>query len=126
VLDQILLMLNPFMPFITEELYESMAVRPKDALLMAQSWPEYSSALWNEQAAREIGKVIRIITEIRSVRADMNVPAGAMIRLMVKDANAETAALMENHSEVIRRMARIESIEMVAQAPKGSLQTVLD
>jgi valyl-tRNA synthetase len=126
VLDQILLMLNPFMPFITEELYESMAVRPKDSLLMTQPWPEYPPSLWNERAAREIGKVIRIITEIRSVRADMNVPAGAMIRLMVKDANPETAALLERHSEIIRRMARIESIEIVTQAPKGSLQTVLD
>ena len=126
VLDQILHLLNPFMPYITEELYESMAVRPKDALLMGQQWPAYAPTLWNEQADAEVGKVIRIITEIRSVRQDMNVPAAAMIRLMVKDANADTTKMMEYYGEIIRRMARIESIEMVTAAPKGSLQTVLD
>lgn len=126
VLDQILLMLNPFMPFITEELYESIAVRPKDTLLMGQKWPEYPQTLWNEQASADINRIIRLITEIRSVRADMNVPPGAMVRLMVKDANAETSDMMTRYSEIIRRMARLESIEMTAQAPKGSIQTVLD
>lgn len=126
VLDQILHLLNPFMPFITEELYESMAVRPKDALLMLQSWPSYDESLKNTQADREIDKVIRMITEIRSVRQDMNVPAGAMIRLMVRDANPDTGKMLENYGEILRRMARIETIELVQEAPKGSIQTVLD
>jgi valyl-tRNA synthetase len=126
VLDQILHLLNPFMPYITEELYESMAVRPKDALLMLQKWPDFPQTLWNEKADKEIGKVIRMITEIRSVRADMNVPAGAMIRLMVKDASAETAKLLEVYGEILRRMARVENIELTTSVPKGSIQTILD
>lgn len=126
VLDQILHLLNPFMPYITEELYESMAVRPKDALLMLQQWPEYPETLWNEQADQEIGKIIRMITEIRSVRADMNVPAGAMIRLLVKDASPETAKMLETYGEILRRMARVENIELTTSVPKGSIQTILD
>ncbi len=126
VLDQILHLLNPFMPYITEELYESMAVRPKDALLMSQAWPEYPATLADAGADKAIGKVIRMITEIRSVRQDMNVPAGAMIRLMVKDANPETAKMLEQYGEILRRMARVENIELVTQAPVGSIQTVLD
>ncbi len=126
VLDQILLLLNPFMPYITEELYESMAVRPKDALLMGQKWPEYPAALADADAAKAIGKIIRTISEIRSVRADMNVPAGAMVRLMIKDAGPETVSMVDTYGEIIRRMARLESIEMTKEAPKGSIQTIMD
>lgn len=126
VLDQILLLLNPFMPYITEELYESMAVRPKDALLMGQKWPEYPAALADADAAKAIGKIIRTISEIRSVRADMNVPAGAMVRLMIKDAGPETVSMVDTYGEIIRRMARLESIEMTKDAPKGSIQTIMD
>ena len=126
VLDQILLLLNPFMPYITEELYESMAVRPKDSLLMGQQWPEYPASLANADAAKSIGKIIRTISEIRSVRADMNVPAGALVRLMIKDAGPETISMVDTYGEIIRRMARLESIEMTNDAPKGSIQTIMD
>jgi valyl-tRNA synthetase len=126
VLDQILLLLNPFMPYITEELYESMAVRPKDALLMGQKWPEYPASLADADAAKAIGKIIRTISEIRSVRADMNVPAGAMVRLMIKDAGPETISMVDTYGEIIRRMARLESIELTKDAPKGSIQTIMD
>ncbi len=82
VLDQILILLNPFMPFITEELYESIAVRPKDQLLMGQKWPEYDSKLYEAGCADEINWLIKMVTEIRSVRSDMNVPVAARVRLL--------------------------------------------
>ncbi|MEK7802274.1 MAG: class I tRNA ligase family protein, partial [Pseudomonadota bacterium] len=126
VLDQILLLLNPFMPFITEELYESIAVRPHGALLMGQTWPQYDEALYSEGAQAEIGWLTRIVTEIRSVRSDMNVPAAAKIKMMVKGANADTATRLQTYGDIIARMARIESIEMTDAAPKGSIQTIVD
>ncbi len=126
VLDQILLLLNPFMPFITEELYESIAVRPKGEFLMTQSWPQYDSKAYNENAAAEINWLIRAITEIRSVRSDMNVPPKAMIRLLVQGASTDTKARFAAYDEVLRRMARIENVEMTSEAPKGSIQTILD
>ena len=126
VLDQILLLLNPFMPFITEELYESIAVRQKGEFLMTQSWPDYAASLINAEASDEIGWLIRAITEIRSVRSDMNVPPKAQIRLLVEGAAEKSAARFKTHDEVLRRMARLEAIEMAAEAPKGSVQTVLD
>lgn len=125
VLDQILILLNPFMPFITEELYESIAVRPKDSLLMLQSWPEYVSS-GTAGANTDIAWLQALVTEIRSVRADMNVPAGSFIKLLVKDANAATQTRLKSFEEILRRMARIEGIELVSSAPKGSIQTVLD
>ncbi len=125
VLDQILVLLNPFMPFITEELYESMAVRPSGSLLMAESWPSYDAALVKKTAADDIAWLIRAISEIRSVRTDMNVPPKAFVRLMIKDADAITKERAQTYDEVLRRMARVESVEYVTAAPKGAIQTVV-
>ncbi len=126
VLDQILHLLNPFMPYITEELFASIAVRPHGALLMGQKWPQYDEALYAQAAQGEIGWLIKTITEIRSVRQDMNVPAAAKIKLLVKDASAETQARLKTYGEIIGRMARIESIDMTTVVPKGSIQSVVD
>lgn len=125
VLDQILVLLNPFMPFITEELYASIAVRPKDSLLMGQAWPTYAASLYEEGAASEIDWLIKMISEVRSVRSDMNVPASAKIAMLVKDASAETSARLKTYEEILCRMARLESVALTSEAPKGSIQTVV-
>lgn len=126
VLDQILTLLNPFMPFITEELYESIAVRPSGSLLMGQQWPSYAAGLYDTASLQEIDWLIRTITEIRSVRSDMNVPVAAKVKMLVKDASPVTQARMKTYFEILARMARIESIEMTSAVPKGSIQTVVD
>ncbi|MBL8642007.1 MAG: valine--tRNA ligase [Alphaproteobacteria bacterium] len=125
VLDQILILLNPFMPFITEELYESIAVRPKDQLLMGQKWPDYASDLYQAESAVEIEWLIKTITEIRSVRSDMNVPAAAKVRMLVKDASFITVEYLKKYDEILRRMARLESVEVSNDVPKGSIQTIV-
>jgi valyl-tRNA synthetase len=126
VLDQILLLLNPFMPFITEELYESMAVREKGTFLFTSKWPDYSSITARPDAERDLKWVLKFISDVRSVRADMNVPAGAKLDLMIKGANAESLARVKNYDEILRRMARLNSITETANVPQGSLQSVLD
>jgi valyl-tRNA synthetase len=72
--------------------------------------------------------LIKFITEIRSVRADMNVPAAAKIRLLVKDANAGTQASLKSYDDVLKRMARLETIELFSgqSVPAGSIQTVVN
>lgn len=125
VLDQILVLLNPFMPFITEELYESIAVRPKDQLLMGQKWPDYDAKLYQASSAEEINWLIKMVTEIRSVRSDMNVPVATKVRLLMKDASLTTVARLQTYDEILRRMARLESITVSNDVPKGSIQTVV-
>src|SRR5690606_29740264 len=120
VLQQVLILLNPFMPFITEELNEKL-LGSKEKLITTQ-WPDYNAS--DAAAAKEMDWLIRFISEIRSVRADMNVPAAAKIRLLVKGANAETQKRLGAYDEIIRRMARLESIEETKEAPKGSIQTI--
>ncbi|HEY8191198.1 MAG TPA: valine--tRNA ligase, partial [Alphaproteobacteria bacterium] len=127
VFDQILLLLNPFMPFITEELYEQSAARPKGKVLLTSEWPEYPDSMRDMKAMMEMVWMIRFISEIRSVRSDMNVPAGAKILLLVKDAGAETKDRLTRYDEIIRRMARLERIELTDKKPPGgSIQTVVD
>jgi len=126
VFEQILLLLNPFMPFITEDLYANMAPRASHDRLLTSSWPVYPEALYSEAANKEMDWMIRFISEIRSVRADMNVPAGAKIKLLVKDSSDVTKDRLQRYDEVIRRMARLEAIELVSTAPRGAIQTVLD
>lgn len=125
VLDQILILLNPFMPFITEELYESIAVRPKESLLMGQAWPTYDETLYQSSSADEIDWLIKMVTEIRSVRSDMNVPVAAKVRLLMKDASSVTVERLKTYDEILRRMARLESITVSNEVPKGSIQTVV-
>jgi valyl-tRNA synthetase len=100
--------------------------RTKDQRLISSSWPVYPDTLKNPAAMKEIDWMIRLISEIRSVRADMNVPAGAKIQLLVKGASADTRQRLERYDEIIRRMARLDTIGLSDTAPKGSLQTVLD
>ncbi len=127
VLDQVLTVLNPIMPFFTEELYKQMTARPKNTLLLTLEWPDYPAALDKPAAMDEMSWLARAISEIRSVRSDMNVPAGAKITLLVKDASAQTKQRLHTYDEILRRMARLEKVELIAAAaPKGSIQTVVD
>ncbi len=126
ILDQILTILNPIMPYITEELYASIAERKANDMLLTTKWPDYDAKMKNAAAADEIGWLIRCITEIRSVRADMNVPPKAMIKLLVKDASEKTRKRLADYEEILKRMGRIETVEHTKAAPKGSIQTVLD
>ena len=126
VFDQIMLILNPVMPFITEELYAAMGERAEGTRLMTSQWPAYGNELVDTAALSEMDWLTRTITEIRSVRADMNVPAGAKIRLLVKDASDQTQERLKTYDEILCRMARLESVETTADVAAGAIQTVVD
>ena len=118
--DEILKLLQPFMPFITEELW---AVTGRhDALLALDAWPSYMG-LSDDKAEAEIGWVIDLVTAIRSVRAEMNITAA--IPLVLAGASAETKARAERWSEFIKRLARVSDISSAAAPPQGSVQLVV-
>ena len=122
VLDQILLLLHPFMPFVTEELWQKTAVREK--FLIDAEWPAYKG-LGDTKADAEIEWVIRIISEVRSVRAEMNINAGAKIAAVIVGANGETRRLAASWEAEIMRLARLSSIAFEDAVPKASAQIVL-
>ncbi len=125
-LSQILILLNPFMPYITEELYAGFYKNGADDRLITGQWPEYGAEYSNDAAKNEMEWVQTIVGEIRSVRADMNVPAGAKIALLVKGASEQTQARINAHKEVICKMARLSDISLTDEIPSGAVQTIVE
>jgi valyl-tRNA synthetase len=123
-LDEILKLLHPFMPFITEELWAVTAEQgPKRSNLLALSpWPQLEG-LANEAAEAEIGWVIDLITAIRSMRAEMNITAP--IPLVLAGASNETQARAQRWAEFIQKLVRVSEISSAAAAPQGSVQLVV-
>jgi valyl-tRNA synthetase len=125
ILDEALKLLHPFMPFVTEELWAKLAgPSQRDTLLLLAEWPS-PRGLQNKDADAEIDWLMRLISDVRSVRAEMNVPAGARVPLVVSGANEETKARAGRYDDIIKRMARVESLAF-GDAPQGAVQIVLD
>jgi valyl-tRNA synthetase len=118
VLDQILVMLHPFMPFITEELWGQADNRAN--LLVTQEWPTFTAAdLVDAEADREMNWVINLIESVRSARAQSHVPAGAKVPLVVMGLDAKGQSAWDNNSALIMRLARIETLDHMDAFPKG-------
>ena len=126
VLDRILHMLHPFMPFITEELWEKLA-HLRDTRLISADWPKLGRDLVDAHAQAELDWLVRAVSEIRAVRAEMNVPPAAQLPLTIKDASPVTHARVETHRDILTKLARLSEIEFRDDAaPKGALQVVVD
>jgi valyl-tRNA synthetase len=125
-LDQILIMLHPMMPFVTEELWaETGKAGPKrDGLLILTEWPTYQG-LEDAAADAELAWLVDVISNIRSVRAEMNVPAGAKLQLVVTGAGEQTLARLVAGTSLISRLARLEQISPQNQVPGESAQFVV-
>ena len=127
VLDQILILLHPFMPFITEELWARTAEfgQKRERMLIVESWPTLSLELVDEEAEAEIDWMVRLIAETRSTRAELNVPPAAKIPLLLIGADEATSVRLERYQGLIDRMARLEYSTSAERAPAGSVTFVL-
>jgi valyl-tRNA synthetase len=117
VIDQCLILLHPTMPFITEELWGEIA--PRDKMLVHGDWPEYGAELIHAEADAEMTWVIGLIDEIRSVRAQMHVPAGLKVQLLQLELDARGQAAWDANAAMIQRLARIDRLDVVTALPKG-------
>jgi len=126
VRDTIVSLLHPFMPFITEELWAQTASpeAARTSLLIEGPWPK-TSASADDRARAEMQWVIDLVSGVRSVRSEMNVPAAAKIALVLKDANAETRARLDRHRDVILTLARLATVETSDSIPPNSAQFVI-
>ncbi len=119
VLDQCMILLHPIMPFITEELWGNLTDRKN--MLVLEEWPTYqASDLIDDKSDSEMSWVIALIEEIRSIRGEMGVPAGAKIPVLVQELDDESRSFLTANQNVIERLARIESFSN-APAPKGAV-----
>ena len=126
VLDQALKLLHPFMPFVTEELWAKLAneTEGRASLLMLAPWPK-TRDLEIAQADAEIGWLIKLISEVRSVRSEMNVPAAAKVPLIIAGAADTTRARVAVHADTIKRLARLDSLDF-GRPQAGAVQIVLE
>jgi valyl-tRNA synthetase len=151
--DEILKLLHPFMPFITEELWAVTAKRdgllalapwsrkqgrptPEQIALMVSPGPSdpvippvlfaLDAAEFSDPAAEaEIGWVVDLVTAIRSVRAEMNIPPATLTPLVLADASAETKGRAQRWNDVVKRLARLADISFAASAPEGAVQLLV-
>jgi valyl-tRNA synthetase len=125
VLGTILRLLHPVMPYVTEELWDRFGYGPEFSLIGA-SWPTAIVAPGAESARAELGWVVRLIGEVRAVRAEMNVPPSVTVPLLLSGATPETMARAERWIEAIRRLGRATEVRVLeGVAPKGA-QVVVD
>jgi valyl-tRNA synthetase len=151
--DESLKLLHPFMPFITEELWtvtdrrdgllalapwsrKADALTPEQVALMAAASPtdplvppvliDIETPDFTDQAAEaEIGWLVDLVTAIRSVRAEMNIPPATLTPLVLAGASAETRERVPRWSEVIKRMARLSDVSFAEHAPEGAVQLLV-
>jgi valyl-tRNA synthetase len=127
VIDQICKLLHPFMPFLTEELWavkgEAGPARDEPLLALA-AWPSLAH-LRDDAAEAEIGWIVDLVSEIRSARAETNVPAGAQITLQLINPSADAAARVARWDGMLKRLARLETIDNANAAPKASVQLLV-
>jgi valyl-tRNA synthetase len=125
-LDVSLKLLHPFMPFVTEELWrvtaESGPSRP--TLLALADWPRHDG-LDNEAAEAEIGWVIDLVSKIRSIRVEINVPQGSQIPLVLANPSQATRERARRWQDVIFRLARISALSFAEAPPAGSVQLMV-
>jgi valyl-tRNA synthetase len=125
-LDQIIKLLHPFMPFVTEELWTETGTHgpAREGLLMLSEWPDLAG-LENPAADAEMEWLIAVVSGIRSVRTEMNVPAGAKARLVIVGAGIDTGTRAETHLAALTRLARLERVDYSSEVPPSSAQIVL-
>ncbi|WP_042693402.1 class I tRNA ligase family protein, partial [Azospirillum sp. B506] len=131
VLDQILHILHPLMPFITEELWEQLSPTRANRLISAE-WPEFAADVADPASRDEMDWVIGLVSGIRGVRSEMNIPTSVQMPVYVLNAGAQTSQLVTRYQDLVIRMARISGLHptnadeaaQIAMA-KGNVKFVL-
>jgi valyl-tRNA synthetase len=126
-LDQTLKLMHPVMPFITEELWDKLGEEgaPRaEAALIGAAWPDLPDAFIDAGAEAEIGWLVDLVTEIRQLRAEMNVPPSAKPPLAFVAPDAMTAERMERHRDLILTLGRAGDLTTVDAAPNGAVTFV--
>ncbi len=126
VRDQCLILLHPVMPYLTEELWDKTAPDGgRSTMLIQAQWPTYGLEATDAAADAEIGWVIDLVSEVRSIRSEMNVPPSARAPLALIGAGAETEARLKTHEAVLISLGRLSDVRLAETAPAGSVPFVI-
>ncbi len=126
VLDQIYALLHPFMPFITEELWAIKGAEgeKRESLLALAHWPQLEG-LEDVAAEAEVGWIVELISEVRSLRAEMNLPAAPKFRLLSSERTRPLRIALRAWEDTLKRLARFSGVSFADAAPKSSAQLLV-
>ena len=123
-LKQLINILNPIMPYLTEELWTRLG---GSGLLMTSPWPKFEGLPINQNAKNEMDWVIRVITEIRSIRSEMNIPSKIKIDLLFIGLNKTSEYRLDQHRDIIMHLGRLKSAKKLnGDVPTGVVQGIVD
>ncbi|OKP76376.1 valine--tRNA ligase [Paenibacillus sp. P3E] len=125
VLDRTLRLIHPFMPFITEEIWQHLP-HEGDTIMLAE-WPKYEAALEQPQAVAEMNLLMDVIRAVRNVRAEVNVPMSKKVELIIKAASEETLSIIARNDNYIGRFCNTSSFEagLNPQTPDKVMSAVI-
>jgi valyl-tRNA synthetase len=121
VLDQAMVLLHPVMPFITEELWANTG---GEGMLISHAWPKADPAAIDAEADAEINWLIDLISEIRSIRSEMNVPGSARAPLSLTGVSDVTRSRVATHEGLILFLGRLSEVKVSETAAAGSVPFV--
>ncbi|MCE2510580.1 MAG: valine--tRNA ligase [Alphaproteobacteria bacterium] len=124
VLDQLLHFLHPIMPFITEELWQNMGKR--DRMLIASAWPVFDVTYVDKAALEEMDWVVKLVSEIRSIRSELKVPPKRHLAVSLEGASATTAKRLQAHAAIIRTLASAKTLDVAGDGADGGIPFVID
>lgn len=125
VLDQTMRLLHPFMPFITEEIWQHL---PHEGVSITQtSWPEVRQDLHDEDSVKQMNLLIEVIRAVRNVRAEVNTPMSKEVDIFMKPANEQVAHVLENNQTYLDKFCRPRqlTIDVALKAPEKSMSSVV-
>jgi valyl-tRNA synthetase len=118
IFEAALVMLHPIMPFITEELWWSIKNRSVGSSIMITPWPTVNAELIHKNAEKEIDFLQNIISAVRSIRGEMNVPPSKDTELHVRVAGSEDSAMLRRHESYVRRLGKISVLHLAPDIPR--------
>ncbi|AVQ99527.1 valine--tRNA ligase [Oceanobacillus iheyensis] len=125
VLDQTMRMLHPFMPFITEEIWQQLP--HKGTSITIAKWPEENPAFEDEQAVNEMKRLVSIIKSVRNIRAEVDTPMSKQIKLLIQTESAVTSAELEHNRHYLERFCNTSELEIAEKVsvPEKAMSSVV-
>ncbi|AIQ48972.1 valine--tRNA ligase [Paenibacillus sp. FSL R7-0273] len=125
VLDRTLRLIHPFMPFITEEIWQHLP--HEGATITLAEWPKYDAALESPEAVAEMNLLMDVIRAVRNIRAEVNVPMSKKVELIIKAGSAETLSIISRNDNYIGRFCNTSSFEagLEPQTPDKVMSAVV-
>ncbi|AWP29113.1 valine--tRNA ligase [Paenibacillus sp. Cedars] len=116
VLDRTMRLIHPFMPFISEEIWQHLPHEGETVMLA--SWPTYDPAFENTEAVTEMNLLMDVIRAVRNIRAEVNVPMSKKVELQLKPVSGQIASIIDRNADYIRRFCNTSeyqsSLELTA------------